>query len=93
MKKIHYSSFMKNDPTKVGSVINQVGQLIEFYEHPIFGDTHTLIGVCKAEQIAFHTDFFDIDDFGIGSDYNPIVLTTYKVVPYYLFGDLNPAQL
>lgn len=74
MKKLNYSRLMNENPTKYGEIINQVGQLIEFYEHPTEGDRYPVIAVYHAEKLAIVTDFFDLGDFYEGSDYNPVYL-------------------
>ena len=65
------STFLAQDPTKYGEVINQLGQAVTFYEHPKHGDLYPVIGVI--EQTAFVTDFFDTEDFYKNSDYNPVL--------------------
>ena len=65
---------MKNNPTKVGYVLNQFGQRIDFYEHPLKGDCSPVIGVYEKEKKAFDTGFYGTEDFFPESDYNPIVI-------------------
>lgn len=74
MKKLNYTKLMANNPTKLGEVVNQIGQLVEFYEHPIQGDESPVIAVVNAENSAAITDFYDLSDFYDGSDYNPVCI-------------------
>lgn len=68
MKRYNIEKLMSHNPTKYGEQLNQLGQLQEFYEHPLKGDEAPVI--CIIDGIAFDTDFFDTDDFFDGSDYN-----------------------
>jgi len=59
---LNYTRFMALQPTKYGEMVNSVGQLIEFYEHPIHGDTAPVVAVCKFHELAASTDFYELDD-------------------------------
>ena len=72
MKLLNYTKLMSLNPDVLDSVVNQAGQTIEFYEHPIHGDSAPVIAVNKDLEMAANTDFFDTDDFYQDSDYNPI---------------------
>jgi len=72
MKLLNYQKLMKHDPTYLGEIINQLGQIIKFYEHPIKGDESCIIAVLHLEETACYTEFFDLENFYTNSDYNPI---------------------
>ena len=82
MKILNYKKLMDLNPTPYNSIFNQLGQKVCFYEHPIHGEDHTVIGVFPKQKVAFDTDHFDTEDFGPKSDYNPI-LCDGKVICYF----------
>ena len=55
-------------------ITNSKGQKIEFYEDSDLGDATFVIAVCHDLKMAAFTDFFDTQDFGEDSDYNPVFL-------------------
>jgi hypothetical protein len=59
---LNYTKLMALEPTKYGQMINDAGQLIEFYEHPTRGDEHPVIAVCHEMKLAATTDFYELDD-------------------------------
>lgn len=59
---MNYRKFVAHEPTLLGKIINSVGQLIEFYEHPIYGDDAEVICVCHELELAEYSGFFEIDD-------------------------------
>lgn len=63
---------MSHNPTKYAETTNKLGQLIEFYEHPLRGDESPVIVVYHAEKIAVESDFFECDDMLGGEDYEPL---------------------
>jgi len=81
MKKLSYTSLMNLKPTFYSSIINQLGQKVDFYEHPTQGDESEIIGVIEKYKEAFQTGFFDTEEFYKDSDYNPV----------YMHGSVSPA--
>ena len=66
---------MSLNPSKLGEITNNKGQLIEFYENPIYGDCEPVIAVCHSLQVASATDFFELDDMiAPHEDYRPIFI-------------------
>jgi|Wag4MinimDraft_6_1082665.scaffolds.fasta_scaffold92623_1 hypothetical protein len=59
---LNYEKLMNAAPTKYGEVLNAKNQLIEFYEHPKFGEDYPVIAVCHALQLAAATTFYELDD-------------------------------
>lgn len=59
---LNYTKLMSQNPTKYGSMMNDLGQLIDFYEHPILGDEAQVIAVNDELQLASYTGFYDLDD-------------------------------
>lgn len=53
---------MAHNPTSYGSMINSLGQKIEFYEHPTKGDTSYVICVSHELQRAEDSVFYEVDD-------------------------------
>ena len=53
---------MANDPTIYGTMVNTLGQSIEFVESPTRGDTAPVIAICHDLQLACYTDFYELDD-------------------------------
>lgn len=67
---------MSHNPDKYGEFTNELGQKIEFYEHPFYGDEAPVILVFPEHELAFDSDFFDIEDMtyqeeGVDMDYVP----------------------
>lgn len=59
---MNYEKLMSWNPTKYGSMVNSLGQTIDFYEHPTKGDEHPVIAVCHDLKLAQSTDFYELDD-------------------------------
>lgn len=53
---------MSHKPTSYGKMTNSLGQIIEFYEHPLKGDEAEVICVCHELQLAEYSTFFETDD-------------------------------
>lgn len=81
MQKLNYTKLMALNPTKYGTVINQLGQTVDLYEHPLQGDEYPVIAVIEAENVAYCTDFYDCSDFYEESEYMPV----------YMHGTMNCA--
>jgi len=71
-----YDDLFSNKPTKLGEVINSIGQEIIFYEHPIFREDYPILCVCHELKLISSTNYYDIDD----------ILLTYD--PVFINGDL-----
>lgn len=63
--------FMEHEPTKLGSITNQLGQLVEFYEHPTLGDEAPVYA--KIGDVVINTGLYETDDFHSDSEYNPVL--------------------
>lgn len=59
---MRYEQLMKRKPTKLGSMVNSLGQEIDFYECPIYGDENSVIAACESLQLADYTGFYELDD-------------------------------
>jgi len=59
---MNYEKLMAHEPTKLDSMTNSLGQLIDFYEHPLRGDEFPVIIVCHEKKLADYTDFMECDD-------------------------------
>ena len=71
MKTINAELFWKYNPTKLGEVTNQLGQIVQFYQHPDY-EVNEVVGVIDSE--VFLTGFEDTYSFNIDSEFNPIKL-------------------
>jgi len=59
---LNYQKLMDRNPTSYGKMINDQGQEIEFFEHPIFGDETEVIVVCHELKLASYSTFFETYD-------------------------------
>ena len=62
MKSLNYEKLMALKPTEYDQMVNALGQIVTFVEHPIDGDEYPVIAVFKDLKMAFVTDFFETDD-------------------------------
>jgi hypothetical protein len=68
----NYEKFMSHNPTSFGTHVNSMGQTIEFYEHPIYGDEAQVVCVCHELKLAANSTFFETDDMIAGHrEYEP----------------------
>jgi hypothetical protein len=74
MKTLNYSKLMALSPTKYATATNQLGQIVDFYEHPIHGDEYPVIAVIESERAAYNTGHYDCSDFYEGSEYLPVYM-------------------
>ena len=51
-----------NDADCLGSHINDMGQQMLFFEHPMEGDMANVIVAFPEFKVAFNSDFFDLED-------------------------------
>jgi len=68
--KEYFDALVKREATKLKSTTNQLGQRVDYVEHPFYGDVHPVIAMFPNQGVAFNTTFFDCGDFYRGSDYN-----------------------
>jgi hypothetical protein len=67
-----YEKLMAYNPTSYGKMTNSLGQEIEFFEHPLRGDTTFVICACHSLKLANYSSFFETDDMeDEGGDYEP----------------------
>jgi hypothetical protein len=59
---MNYAKLMNLNPTSYGTFKNQLGQEIEFFEHPIYGQDYPVVCVCHSLQLAALSDFYELDD-------------------------------
>ena len=59
---LNYQKLMSHNPTSFGNWTNKLGQIIEFYEHPIYGDESEVLCVCHELKLAARSTFFETDD-------------------------------
>ena len=53
---------MAHEPFVYDVILNQLGQLIEFLEHPTRGDEGEVIVSCHELELAAYSGFFETDD-------------------------------
>jgi hypothetical protein len=69
---MNYSKLMQHNPTELDRMMNDLGQLIVFYEHPIKGDEFPVIIVCHELELADYTDFMETTDMtALHGEYQP----------------------
>ena len=83
MNKLNYTKLMDANPMEYSEIVNQANQTISFMEHPYKGDEYPVIAVCHEREVAYCTDFWDIEDFFEGSDYLPIVREDGTMVNFF----------
>ena len=59
---LNYEKLMSLNPYKYGTMMNELDQQIDFYEHPIHGDESDVIAVCHELKLADYTGFFELGD-------------------------------
>jgi len=67
---------MEKNPTKYGEILNAKNQLIEFYEHPYYGQDVPVIAVCHELKLAGLTTFYELDDMTTSTheEYRPFFI-------------------
>ena len=53
---------MAHEPFVYDEIVNQLGQTIEFLEHPTKGDMAEVLLVCHDLELAAYSGFFETDD-------------------------------
>ena len=59
---MNYQKLMAHKPFSYGKMINDKGQEIEFFEHPLLGDEALVICACHELELASSCPFLEIDD-------------------------------
>jgi hypothetical protein len=57
-----YTFLLENKATCYGKHRNDLGQVVEFYEHPIHGEDSDVLALFPNYGVAFSTGFFDTED-------------------------------
>jgi hypothetical protein len=57
-----YKFLLDGGATCLGNHRNDLGQVVEFYEHPIHGDEADILALFPNYGVAFGTGFFDLED-------------------------------
>ena len=79
-KLIEYKELIEYKADKLGETVNQMGQEVHFYEHPLHGDEYPVIVIFPEYEVAFNSDFFDIDD---------MIAEHGEYTPYFVGGELT----
>ena len=70
---MNYTKLMSANPFHYETMTNSVGQVIDFYEHPNYGDSAPVIVVCHDLQTAILSEFYELDDMTAShGEYEPI---------------------
>lgn len=72
LRVISKEKLMAKEPTHLRTIKNNAGQDVHFYEHPIYGDEHSVLAVI--DEVAFDTDFYDLEDFKLHTGYMPTLV-------------------
>jgi hypothetical protein len=70
--EVYTTKFMAHNPTVLDTRVNSNRQVCTFLEHPTLGEdaaVYVMIG-----EILADTEFFDLEDFYYGSDYEPTLI-------------------
>lgn len=89
----YFHKLMDHNLTLYDEMTNEMGQRVEFYEHPIYGDEHPVIIIFPDERVAYDSDFFETDDMmNEDGDYRPFFyhskLTLGYELPTELFDEM-----
>lgn len=57
-----YQMLIDSKATCLGNFRNDLGQMMEFYEHPIHGDRANVLVLFPNYGVAFNSTFFDLED-------------------------------
>jgi hypothetical protein len=69
---LNYAKLMSHNPTKLGGMMNDLQQKIDFYEHPTKGDEAEVIAVSHELELASYSTFYDLDDMtALHGEYQP----------------------
>ena len=72
----YYNLMAEMKATVLGSMFNELNQELIFLEHPIHGDIFPIIVAFPEQQVAFPSDFYDLDDMmnAEHSEYRPFLI-------------------
>ena len=72
---INFKKLMAYEPTVYDTMINSIGQKVEFMEHPTQGDMAEVIVAFPDLKLAFYSGFFECDDMMAShKEYEPSVV-------------------
>lgn len=77
---MNYNKLINLNPTVYCAFTNSKGQFIELVEHPLKGDEHPVIVLCRSLQLAETSDFWEIDD---------MIAEHGEYEPYFFNGELR----
>jgi hypothetical protein len=86
---LSFEKLMARNPFEYGRIINSIGQVIIFLEHPTKGDEAEVICACPELQKADYSGFFDLED---------MLASHGEYMPWFddngalQIGDLGPAS-
>lgn len=84
MVRVNFQWLVDMNPTIYGSIQNDMGQEIEFVEHPLMGDEAPIICLCREDEVAAESEFFDLCDLTRGGDYTPFFIDGQLKMRYEL---------
>jgi hypothetical protein len=67
-----YSFLTDNDALVLTEFVNDVYQYVVLVEHPFHGEDYGICVMFPEYDVAFRSNFFDIDDLTSNPDYMPI---------------------
>lgn len=59
---LNYQKLMAQEPVSYGKMVNDKNQIIEFFEHPFYGDEAEVIAVSHDLKLASYSTFYDTHD-------------------------------
>ena len=72
---MNYQKLIDLNPFSYGTMVNSMGQTIEFMEHPLKGQDVPVIAVYHELQLASSTDFYETDDMTADHrEYEPLFI-------------------
>jgi len=96
MKNPHkfYEFLQQNDAFGYDQISNELGQKVVFYEHPTLGDEFPVIVAFPDQQVAFVSDFHDLDDMTSEEtiEYRPFLWNQEMILGFELEA-LNPQPI
>ena len=81
---MNFDWLINMDATILGSMENDMGQLIEFVEHPLMGEDAPVICMCRELEVAEPSDFFETYDMQKIEDYMPFFIDGKLKLKYEL---------
>jgi hypothetical protein len=89
-----YEFLQQNNAFSYDQISNELGQKVVFYEHPIHGDEFPVIVAFPDQQVAFVSDFYDLDDMTQEDslEYRPFLWNMELLLGFEL-ENLNPQPI